>query len=122
MFIWRGLKLVVFLIGLGTIWLLLAPGVAGFLGWALPYPTRLPSTVHFRGRDYISPTGCLARQQTPLRGGTAERIGSVPMLFGSSLPILERRTRAAPANVPEVGIIVLRSPGCYVTYGLSGGP
>jgi hypothetical protein len=81
----------------------------------------MPSVVKLTGRDYGSPTRCLARGKTPLRRHHAFEVGSVPVLLGASMPILESKPRR-PGQPAEVGIIVRRYRGCFVVYGLEGGP
>jgi hypothetical protein len=102
-------------------WYFLSPPVAGHFGWATRWPASLPDVVNLDGRQYALPTRCLARSRTPLRGHRAYRIGTVPVVFGAGLPILEDtpRHRGDPA---EVGIIVHPRAACYVTYDLQGGP
>jgi hypothetical protein len=102
-------------------WYAVAPPVASHFGWGTRWPHSFPTVVNFDGRQYGSPTRCLARFKTPLRGHRAYQIGTVPVVFGSGIPILADGPRH-PGDPAEVGIIVERNPGCYVTYGLQGGP
>ncbi len=102
-------------------WYVLSPRVASHFGWATRWPASLPSVVNLDGRQYASPTRCVARSKTPLRGHRAYRIGTIPVVLGTGLPILEDGPRH-PGDPAEVGIIVHPRAACYVTYGLQGGP
>jgi hypothetical protein len=97
------------------------PKLASHFGWATRWPSTMPSVVTFRGRDYGSPTRCRNRSATPLRARPGVEVGSVPVLLGASLPILERSPQRS-GNPAEVAIIVRRAPGCFVIYSLNGGP
>jgi hypothetical protein len=117
----RLVRLVVTLGVLVGAWYLLVPNVASHFGWATRWPSSMPSVVKFSGRNYGSPTPCRARSKTPLRDHPGSKVGRVPVLFGSSMPVLERSPRR-PVQPAEVAIIVKRHPGCFITYGLEGGP
>ena len=114
-------RLAVVLAVLAGGWYVLSPRVASHFGWATRWPASLPSVVNLDGRTYSSPTHGLPRSKTPLRGHRAYRIGTVPVVFGAGLPVLEDGPRH-PGDPAEVGIIVRQSEACYVEYGLSGGP
>lgn len=51
----------------------------------------------------------------------SHKVGSVPVLLGASMPILERSPRRA-GQPAEVALIVKREAGCFVVYNLEGGP
>jgi hypothetical protein len=102
-------------------WYVAVPKLASHFGWATRWPSSMPSAVNFSGRDYGSPTRCRALGKTPLHGRRGYKVGSVPVLLGASMPILESRPRR-PGQPAEVGIIVRRYRGCFVVYGLEGGP
>jgi hypothetical protein len=109
------------IVGVVAIWLWVLPPVAHSFGWATRWPPRMPGTVHFLGRDYDGRSGCLPRNRNPLGHAPGVRVGSVPVVLGSSIPILARsgRHRGDPA---EVAIVTEPHEGCYVTYALEGGP
>ena len=82
----------------------------------------MPSVITFDGRQYDGPSGCVARAATPLgRHGRAHQIGSVPVVFGSAIPILARVPRRS-TDPAEIGIITQPGASCYIVYSLEGGP
>jgi hypothetical protein len=101
-------------------WLAVVPAVAGREGWATRWPSRLPSTILFDGREYVQTGGCLAEARAPL-GSRPARIGGVPVLLGSALPILARGDHRS-GDPAEVAVVVRRDTDCYVEYALQGGP
>ena len=114
-------RLAVVLAVLVGAWYVVSPRVASHFGWATRWPASIPSVVNMDGRQYASPTRCRPRSKTPLGAHRAYRIGTVPVVLGTGLPILDNapRHRGDPA---ETAIIVHSSAACYVTYGLQGGP
>ena len=114
-------RLAVVLAVLAGGWYVLSPRVASHFGWATRWPASLPSVVNLDGRQYISPTRCRPRSKTALGARRAYRIGTVPVVLGAGLPILDNRPRHH-GDPADPGIVVHQSEACYVTYGLSGGP
>ncbi len=117
----RLVRLVVTIGVLVGVWYLAVPKLASHFGWATSWPSTMPSVVNLNGRDYGSPTPCRAKDKTPISGHRGYEVGSMRVLVGSSLPILERspRRRGDPA---EVAVAVKRHPDCFVIYSLEGGP
>lgn len=108
------------LLAVGFVWVLIVPAFATHVGWATAWPTELPGTFELRGHTYSADagTGCLQRGQTPLKAHRAKQIGSIPVVFGSGLPVL---VRTGPP-LPELTVTVQSSSTCYVVYGMHGGP
>jgi hypothetical protein len=101
-------------------WPIAVPAVAGHEGWATRWPSRLPEVIHLDGRAYTRQGDCVSPRDTPL-GRHPVRIGSVPVLFGSAIPILASGARR-PGDPAEVAVVVRRDGGCDVEYALQGGP
>jgi hypothetical protein len=104
-----------------AVWAFAAPGIAAEFGWATAWPHNLPGSITFRGRDYATSSGCMPRSRSPLRGVRGARIGTLPVVFGPSLPILDRYPVYRRDPAPVI-LIVASGRSCYVIYDLQGGP
>lgn len=103
------------------LWVAVAPRVAGHFGWGTAWPRSIPTALSFRGREYLDESSCVRRARTTLDGVRGFRIGSLPVVFGSALPILARSP--VPQGGPAATVIVVEARAdCYVAYSLQGGP
>lgn len=102
------------------VWFLAVPAIANHYGWATRWPLRMPGTIHFRGRAYGHPGGCVAKSHTPFVAHRAVRVGAVSVVIGADIPILESEpSRHGPA---DVALATQPSGNCYIVYSLEGGP
>jgi hypothetical protein len=101
--------------------LALGLAVAPRLGWATPF--RVPSTLHFRGRDYIGPScvRTLKANERPLR-----KVGSVFGYFtlpkAILIPHYESDLLTAQGKWRGTPAVLYVRGDCLAVYGLSGGP
>ena len=95
--------------------------VATRLGWATPF--RVPSTLHYLGRNYMHPScvRSLKANERPLR-----QVGSVFGYLTLPKPILiphyESRLLEPGGKWRMIPTVVYLRGECLAVYGLSGGP
>ena len=114
-------RLVVVAAVLIGVWYLGSPIVAGHFGYGTRWPSRVPSVLSFNGRDYNTPSKCLAKAKTPFGVHRPYQIGSTPIILGADAPILVPNPWRASDPAPVI-ITVEPHHGCFVVYSLEGGP
>jgi len=108
------------LIGVAALWVFAVPAVATRSGWATRWPLRLPASIRVHGRSYGNPGGCVTRQHTPFVWHRPVRVGAIPAVLGSDIPLVE--SAPSPGGAADVVVAAEPSNTCYVIYGLEGGP
>lgn len=106
---------------------LTGPRVANHFGWL--WQGTLPDHVDYAGRTYAPGYSgrCLtvdeAKQTLINAGDKLIQAGSVPAMLGVSAPLF---VESSDGNTPAFSLImqvyVEKNSGCYVSYGIEGGP
>ena len=109
---------IVALVALGVV-AIYTPRVADHFGYVTPLTGRLPARVTYAGRRYAATSACASEETLsshhlwPLAA-----VGSVPILFGGSRPLL---SPPVPAGLTRMELAVAAG-ACYQLYTIEGGP